>query len=194
MIDHNKDGIDHINIYSKGRTALGRFLSNFAQAEIETEDGEFASIEGYWYWLLCHPGTNPDCKECDGEGVTALDTGPQTYFGPCNVCSRDTLRTLFGNDAKKFGRALRQAQGLSSDEVTSEDFRRKIKAAIKFKIDNHPRFKAELAKCSLPFEHYYVFYGKIKEPSEHRWVIDYIDELRKEYGAPNGQVPALQTR
>lgn len=45
------DGIDHINIYSKGKTSLGRWLSNFAKSPIETEDGHFDSIEGYWYWL-----------------------------------------------------------------------------------------------------------------------------------------------
>lgn len=46
------DGFTHINIYSKGRTALGRWLSNFAREPIETADGPFESIEGYWYWLL----------------------------------------------------------------------------------------------------------------------------------------------
>lgn len=45
------DGLTHINVYSKGQTELGRFLSNFAMARILTEDGWFASIEGYWYWL-----------------------------------------------------------------------------------------------------------------------------------------------
>lgn len=45
------DGIDHINIYSQGRTELGKNLSNFAHYQIETEDGKFQSIEGYWYWL-----------------------------------------------------------------------------------------------------------------------------------------------
>ena len=45
------DGIDHINVYSKGKTELGKFLSNFAYSLIETEDGLFSSIEGYWYWL-----------------------------------------------------------------------------------------------------------------------------------------------
>ncbi len=49
---HN-DGRTHINVYSKGQTALGRFLSNFAKAPIETVDGSFDSIEGYWYWLSC---------------------------------------------------------------------------------------------------------------------------------------------
>ena len=48
----NEDGVTHINIYSKGRTTLGRFLSNFAKANILLPaDGQFASIEGYWYWL-----------------------------------------------------------------------------------------------------------------------------------------------
>lgn len=46
-----KDGTTHINIYSKGRTELGRFLSHFQYHPIDTEDGYFESIEGYWYWL-----------------------------------------------------------------------------------------------------------------------------------------------
>lgn len=52
----DKDGIDHINIYSHGKTELGRFLSNFTYTPIETQDGRFDSIEGYWYWL----GTKDD--------------------------------------------------------------------------------------------------------------------------------------
>lgn len=53
MINPDKDGIDHINIYSKGKTDLGRFLTNFSYSKIETVDGSFCSIEGYWYWLSC---------------------------------------------------------------------------------------------------------------------------------------------
>lgn len=45
------DGVDHINIYSKGATELGRSLSNFSAHGINTIDGYFASLEGYWYWL-----------------------------------------------------------------------------------------------------------------------------------------------
>ena len=54
IINHHNDGINHINIYSKGKTQLGQFLSNFCQSPIDTEDGHFESIEGYWYWLKCH--------------------------------------------------------------------------------------------------------------------------------------------
>lgn len=45
------DGVKHINIYSKGKTVLGRLLSNFAETPFECEDGKFQSVEGYWYWL-----------------------------------------------------------------------------------------------------------------------------------------------
>lgn len=50
----SKDGINHINVYSKGETKLGRQLSNFAFSPFNhPEDGQFNSVEGYWYWLGC---------------------------------------------------------------------------------------------------------------------------------------------
>ena len=45
------DGIHHINIYSKAKTEVGKWLPNFSYSPIETEDGHFNSVEGYWYWL-----------------------------------------------------------------------------------------------------------------------------------------------
>lgn len=45
------DGVTHINIYSKGSTALGRMLSNFAHTPFIFEGLEYASVEGLWYYL-----------------------------------------------------------------------------------------------------------------------------------------------
>lgn len=45
------DGKTHINIYSKGKTLLGRMLSNMSGYKIDTVDGRFDCVEGYWYWL-----------------------------------------------------------------------------------------------------------------------------------------------
>lgn len=45
------DGVDHINVYSKGQTEIGKLLSNFSHFPFNCEDGHFESIEGYWYWL-----------------------------------------------------------------------------------------------------------------------------------------------
>lgn len=78
-IDPNKDGIDHINVYSNGKTELGRMLSNFYRFPIMTKDGLFYSVEAYWFWL----GISNDCKE------------------------KEHLRTLSGYDAKKYGNSLR---------------------------------------------------------------------------------------
>lgn len=47
-----KDGIEHINIYSKGKTELGKLLSNFAYSPFEHKVyGKFNTIEGFWHWL-----------------------------------------------------------------------------------------------------------------------------------------------
>ncbi len=54
MLPKGIDGVDFINVYSKGKTELGRWLSNFAHTPIDIpEHGHFESIEGYWYWLGC---------------------------------------------------------------------------------------------------------------------------------------------
>lgn len=75
------DGVTHINVYSKGKTELGRLLSNFAHTPFEHyKHGHFSSIEAYWYWL--------------STGMT-----------------HDELRGLYGFDAKKLGLALRTAAG-----------------------------------------------------------------------------------
>lgn len=47
------DGIDHINVYSKGKTTLGRLLSNFANTPFEIPgQGKFRTVEGYWFWII----------------------------------------------------------------------------------------------------------------------------------------------
>lgn len=48
----DRDGRELINVWSKGRTRLGRFLSNFTHCLIKHPVyGNFASVEGFWYWL-----------------------------------------------------------------------------------------------------------------------------------------------
>ncbi|MHD0644356.1 hypothetical protein ACYPKM_01800 [Pseudomonas aeruginosa] len=46
------DGVDHINIYSAGKTQLGQDLSNFRKGRYShPELGDFMSVEGNWYYL-----------------------------------------------------------------------------------------------------------------------------------------------
>lgn len=46
------DGIDHINIYSKGKTSIGRAMTNMSAIPVTIPgEGTFQSVEAYWYWL-----------------------------------------------------------------------------------------------------------------------------------------------
>lgn len=47
----DKDGVDHINIHSMGKTELGRLLSHFAHTPfVHPYFGPFYSMEGFWYF------------------------------------------------------------------------------------------------------------------------------------------------
>jgi len=76
------DGVDHINVYSRGNTELGRWLSNFARAPfIHPLYGVFESIEGFWYWL----GTGKSVEALRGtHGLAAKRLGKQYLKVPCD--------------------------------------------------------------------------------------------------------------
>lgn len=70
------DGVQHINVWSRGVTQLGRNLSNFAHTPFtHPAYGPFESMEAYWYWIA---------------------TGMQ----------HDSLRGLWGIAAKRVGKVL----------------------------------------------------------------------------------------
>lgn len=148
------DGIDHINIYSKGKTELGRWLSNFSKVHLDlVEDGEFESIEAYWYWLIAKQ---------------------QGYKDEWDL---HHLRKTHGFDAKQSGRLLTS----NKDWLETEEFKNKIKTALSSKIlgPAGKKFLKEFEESTLPFTHYYNYSGKIVEPKNGKWVIDYIEELRR---------------
>lgn len=51
MINPDEDGVTHINIYSKGKTELGRQLSNFYHSPFKYLGIEWTSVEALWYYL-----------------------------------------------------------------------------------------------------------------------------------------------
>lgn len=52
-LDPSQDGVTHVNVYSKGKTLLGRMLSNFARTPFRLPFlGSFESVEGFWYWWV----------------------------------------------------------------------------------------------------------------------------------------------
>lgn len=96
------DGIFYINIYSQGKTELGRQLSNFALSEFTYEPyGTFKSVEGFWYW----------------------------YF---SGQKEDILKKLWGYQAKQFGQKICNDKGRktfaeSDKEIILEAIRCKLR-------------------------------------------------------------------
>jgi hypothetical protein len=131
IVDMNihADGIDHINVYSKGRTELGRFLTNFAYCPIVTEDGPFNSIEGYWGWL----------------GLSE------------NNPVREQLRTLYGWQAKKLkDDQYKNGDPGRFDENFEAKIAKAV--LLKMHTDKAKNIlRQNQALLDLPLEHYYCF-------------------------------------
>ena len=137
-----RDGIDHINIFSKGKTELGRWMTNFAKQTINCPThGVFDSVEGFWYWLK---------------------TGKQ----------HDVLRYLHGAEAKVEGKRYERV------EMDEQEFNRQILLMINKKIRGNPRMRLQLANCTLPFTHYYVYNGVVKHAG-YEWITEHWDRIRR---------------
>lgn len=147
------DGTDHINVYSKGNTQLGRMLSNFYQAEIFTRYGSFMSIEGLWYWMgLSHEWDNP---------------------------AINPLRDLSGNAAKLKGQELRKRFG----QTEHPDFEGAILRATEYKIISKPQLLQMYLENDLPLVHYYVMRGAAVFNDSNKFQIDFLNgELRQSLG------------
>jgi len=149
------EGVSHINAYSKAQTWIGRLLSNFAHTPFRLdEDGEFASIEGYWYWLSC-----PSDK-------------------------RDILRSLYGAEAKRQGRALR-----GRDWPQRPGFERLISIAILEKVRSNAGVREALQESGeLPILHYYVHDGHLSHVTDGGWMWKLYEEIRSK-GVESATVP-----
>lgn len=88
------DGIDYINVYSRGKTSIGRWLSNFAYSPFQHPVyGKFNSVEGFWYWNLAEA-----------------------------IEERERLRNLSGYSAKCYGKGLVRVGDPDSDEFKRSVF------------------------------------------------------------------------
>lgn len=145
IYDPKQDGVDHINVYSKGNTSLGKALSNFASIGFtHPEHGRFESVEGFWYWIA---------------------TG----------MIHNQLRALTGFSAKQFGKTL--------ERIDHPDFKREIKSALFYKVEQNQKLFDALKQSTLPFTHYY-YYGsvdncKVNTVKDVEWIIEYLELIRK---------------
>lgn len=158
MYNPDLDGVDHLNVYSKAKTKLGRELSHFAHTPIEIpEHGRFASVEGYWYWLSSR---RDELREL--HGVDAKAQGRS--FRDRNQRLPDT------HPDKKL--------------AVVDNFSELIMQANRIKIDTYPGIKSMLINSDLPLVHYYVMYRDhqqtVKVVDGDSWVWNDIAKYRAE--------------
>lgn len=91
-----REGIDHINIYSKSSLPLGQTTSNFAYTPFEHPVyGKFVSMEGFWFYV--------------GTGL-----------------KHEELRTLYGPRAKAFGGNLTKVYRNDFEALIEEGIELKV--------------------------------------------------------------------
>ena len=136
-------------MYSKAHTELGRMLSNFYKFPINTIDGSFMSVEGYWYWL-------------------SIDD---------SIKEKEALRNLYGFMAKSKGKEIISQNGGVNSRFDN-DFECKILKAIWYKFRRNkelilPEYEA------LPIVHYYCYGGKVIDvTAKYQWMINGITKMR----------------
>lgn len=150
-IDPNLDGVDHINIYTKGKTWLGRSLSNLSDHSFVMNGyGKFRCVEAFWYYYL---------------------TG----------CQHEELKDLSGFEAKQLGKTFRNDRidkdgGINDEqkEIIKEAIRCKLrqnKNILKELTNSTLPFKH--------YYWYGDSNPKIIEMSQYNWMIEEIERIRK---------------
>jgi len=155
------DGIDHINVYSRGKTLAGRMLTNFAATPFTMHGRRFASAEGFYQSMLFN-----------------------------DQATRLQIASTTGREAKRWGKKAHVTPGdmvLLWDgrqaPYASEEFYAEAMRGVRCKFEQNPEI-AELlvATGDLPLEHYYVIWGKQVQPGGSREIfVATLHSLRAEF-------------
>ena len=162
----NDDGITHINIYSQGKTELGKFLSNFSYSPVETAHGKFLSMEGYYHYI----------KSILAIGQSSL----RDVLLVTNHNQLEHLRKLYGKYAQQHGRVLRQelmAQGIWFDDTVSIIKLPWFVEALKYKIRTS-NLVTDFLESTLPFTHYYVYGNTVNHKPHYNDLSEVLTDLR----------------
>lgn len=160
------DGINHINIYSKSKSKLGRYLSHFSEFGFDIANDHFKTLEGYFYFVLL-----------------------KYYFKKFNYKVpkkvKEFLMTSKGVEIKKTMQDFFKINKIQNKDLnkikSSKEFQNEILKGIEARLLQNKILIEELQKNSLPFEHYYVFGDKIiDKKDEFQYIINFYENFKKE--------------
>lgn len=150
----DKDGINHVNVYSKARTNAGRMLTNFSHSPFTHPlFGKFESVEGFWFWLA---------------------SGKQY----------NKLRDLHGFKANQLGRIVcKNTELLMQEEEFKSHIKEAIKSKLRFNPEIL-KLLIETGELPLTHYYYDyneidLSKAKVKYLKKHEWQMDILMDLRK---------------
>ena len=152
------DGLDHINVYSKSRSKLGRMLSNFAHTPITINEIRFESVESWWYWKKMNNINN------------------SSLFPLFIQFQLLKIRTLVGKYAKAYFR-----ENYKEDSKQFNPSRQELKETYLQKLIEHPEIKKILIENTLPIDHYYMMFDKKISAESTMWTAKLWEEIKKEF-------------
>ena len=158
-IDFNPegDGFNHINVYSKSRSKLGRMLSNFAHTPFTLKDNKFESVESWWYWSKMN------------------NINKSVLFPEFSQGQLDEIRTLIGKEAKEYFRSIHKGDTTEFSPDKSE-----LKEAYLQKLLEHPEIEKMLFDNKLPIAHYYMMFNKKVSADSTLWTAKLWEEIKNE--------------
>lgn len=152
MLSAEQDGINHINIYSKGKTNLGKRLTNMHHFTFRYDNIEFISVEQAWHFYK--------------------------FCGYPEIANK-VLQFKNSFECLKFARDNKQED--SAEHVQTPIFQQLMKDVIRTRIECDIELQNMLRNSWLPFEHYYVYGDKIQDQrNKYEWLLDIFEEYRTE--------------
>lgn len=152
-VNASDDGITHINVYSKGKTKLGRLLSNFADTPFVLDGVRFASVESFWYYTKMI-NENKHAQVFSTEEI-------------------NSMAAKKGYDAKAYFRKLSKDTKESTSPTADQ-----LKRAYQAKLAAHPIIKQLLQENTLPFAHYYLYLDKKVNADQFLWTAGLWSDLK----------------
>jgi len=165
ILNNGVDGVDYINVYSKGKTKLGQMLSNFYASNFTYKGETFASVESFWYW----------------HKMTQMNIGYPHDFGKrFTVEDIENVKTKQGYYAKKL---FRDICGKKHKKWNTDRFNptmEELKEVYIAKLSDDPKILEELMKNKKPLTHYYDWGAKRTLVHKYLWTVELWIIIAKE--------------
>lgn len=152
MLNPHNDGVKFINIYSKGKTSLGRKLTNMQMHEFMFDNIKFNSVEQAWHFYK---------------------------FAGQPELAKQILAIPNSFDCLKFARANRTED--TTAKALSFGFKLLMEDVIRTRIETDEDLTNMLRNSWLPFEHYYAYSGTVHDQRDkYEWLLQIFEKIRTE--------------